>query len=620
MERFVIEMFGYWGKVLRIDLTKKDYKIEDVPESVWKKLLGGSAFGAKVVLEETPPKVDPLSAENKIIFAVGAWQSAKNPGSGKWSVTTKSPLTKTFLDSSGGGNFAPALKRAGYDALIIEGKSTSPVKIIINNNNEVRIEDAYSLWGKDAIETFTDFKSSLNDNRYSIVYIGPSGEMGHPIACIGCDGHSVAGRGGAGAVMGSKNLKAIAVLGTKEVPLYNAEKAKARALVLMREFTKRSAEKRKTGTTSAPATFEKIGNMPLKYWVGETWEKSDLISAPYYNEILNTKPTFCANCPYGCHRHIKLEEPKEYAVEGAGPEYETLGMMGGAFLCSDLPAITKANDICNRMGIDTISTGAWISFLAECYEKKLIDQKDTGGIAINWGNGKVLVQLTEKIAKLEGIGQYFKEGIVGAAKIIGTETLEAIVHVKNMDYPAHDPRCHLAAGLNYATGTRGACHERADAQGFFYPELGMEGPARTMEEVPQYVIHQQNMSSLANSLSVCKFILRVPRLSLSEIIEILNYTTGWGWTVKDLEIVGERGFVLERLINVRDGITRKDDILPKKMTIPAMTGPRAGRVPLPHNKALDEYYRLRGWTDDGIPTESSLKEIGLVEYTHFLKK
>jgi aldehyde:ferredoxin oxidoreductase len=610
-------MYGYWGKVLRLNLTTKKYKVEDVPESVWKKFIGGSAFGAKILLEETPAKVDPLSEENKIIFGVGVWQSAKNPGSGKWSVVTKSPLTGTFLDSCGGGNFGPAIKRAGYDAIIIEGKSSSPVKIIINNER-IMIEDAHTLWGKDSIETFNQFQSSLDDRRYSIVYIGPSGEIGHPIACIGCDGHSVAGRGGAGAVMGSKNLKAIAVLGTKQVPLHNPEKVKTRALELMREFTKRSAEKRKTGTTSAPTKFESIGNLPLKYWVGETWGKADKIAAPYYNEILHTKPTFCANCPYGCHRHIKLEEPEEYAVEGAGPEYETLGMMGGSFLCSDLPAITKANDICNRMGIDTISTGAWISFLAECYEKNLINKEDTDGIEVNWGDGKVLVQLTEKISKLEGIGQYFKEGIVGAAKKIGSNTMDSIVHVKNLDYPAHDPRCHLAAGLNYATGTRGACHERADVQGFFYPELGMEGPAQTMEEVPEYVMHQQNMSSLANTLSVCKFIIRVPKLKLAEMVEIVNASTGWDCTIEDLEKVGERGFVLERLINVRDGISRKDDILPKKITIPSKTGPRQGRAPVPHDKALGEYYKLRNWSEEGIPTKQALKEIGLEEYLEYL--
>ena len=318
-------------------------------------------------MEETPPKVDPLSESNKIIFGVGVWQSTKAPGSGKWSVVSKSPLTGNFLDSCSGGNFAPAIKRAGYDALIIEGESTSPVKIIINNE-QVKFEEADSIWGEDELETFHHFKSSLDDRPYGIVYIGPSGEMRHPIACIGCDGHSVAGRGGAGAVMGSKKLKAIAILGTKQVPLHNPERVKTRSVELMREFSKRSAEKRTTGTTSAPTTFEKIGHLPLKYWVGETWGKADKIAAPYYNEILHAKPTFCAHCSYGCHRHIKLEEPKEYAVEGSGSEYKTLAMMGGSFLCSDLPAIAKANDISNRMGLDSISTGAWVSFLAEPYK------------------------------------------------------------------------------------------------------------------------------------------------------------------------------------------------------------------------------------------------------------
>ncbi|MBN2395384.1 MAG: aldehyde ferredoxin oxidoreductase, partial [Candidatus Atribacteria bacterium] len=313
VERIVIFMYGYWGKILRINLTQKSYHTEEVPENVWKKFVGGSAFGAKVLLEETPPKVDPLSEENKIIFGVGIWQSDKNSGSGKWSVVTKSPLTGTFLDSCGGGNFAPAIKRAGYDAIIIEGKSSSPVKLVIKDE-EVKIEDADSLWGKDAMETFHQFRSSLDDKRYSIVYIGPAGEIEHPIAAIGCDGHSVAGRGGAGAVMGSKKLKAIAVLGTNHVPLYDPETVNRRSLELMREFSKRCTEKRSSGTTAAPINYEKIGNLPLKYWVGETWGKAEQISGSHYNEILHTKPSFCANCPYGCHRHVKLEEPKEYAV------------------------------------------------------------------------------------------------------------------------------------------------------------------------------------------------------------------------------------------------------------------------------------------------------------------
>ena len=611
-------MYGYWGKVLRINLSDKSIRTEDVPEQVWKKLVGGSAFGAKVLLEETPPKVDPLSEENKIIFGVGIWQADKGAGSGKWSVQTKSPLTRTFLDSCGGGNFGPALKKSGYDAIIIEGKSDIPVKVIINNG-EVKIEDARTLWGKDTTETYQDLQASLNDRRYSIVCIGPSGEIQNPIGCIVCDGHSFAGRGGAGAVMGSKNLKAIAILGDKKVPLYDAETSNKRTRELMKEFAARSKEKRKTGTTGAPNTYNKIGNMPLKYWVGESWDQAEKIAAPYYNEILNTKPVFCANCPYGCHRNVHFDEPAEFAMEGSGPEYETLALMGGAFLCSDLYAIAKANEICDRMGIDTVSTGAWISFLAECYEKGLIDKDDTEGIEINWGDGQVLVELTEKIANMDGIGEYFKEGIVGASKRIGGDAMDSIVHVKNMDFPGHDPRCFIAAGLNYATGTRGACHERADVQGFFYPELGMTGPAETMNEVPEYVMQQQNMSSLANQLTMCKFMYRVPKIKLAEIVEVINASTGWNWTIEDLEKAGQRGFVLERLVNVRDGLSRKDDSLPKKMTVPSETGPRAGRVPLPHDKALDEYYQLRKWNNDGIPTEDALKEADLEEFIPVLQ-
>jgi len=610
-------MYGYWGKVLRVNLSNKSFKVEDVQENVWKKYIGGSGYGAKVLIEETPPKIDPFSEKNKIIFAVGLWQAAKAPGSGKWSVTTKSPLTRTFMDSSGGGNFASAIKKSGYDAIIIEGKSDSPVILKIEDG-EVKIEDASILWGKDTVETFEELKERLNDRRYSIVCIGPSGEIGHPIGCIACDGHSFAGRGGSGSVMGSKKLKAIAILGTKQVPLYDADKVKNKSVELMRIFAERSAEKRKTGTTSAPVPFEAIGNLPIKYWTGESWPEAYKIGAPRYNEVLRVKPIFCANCPYGCHRHIKIEKPEEYAVEGSGPEYETLALMGSSFLCSDLPAIAKANDICNRMGIDTISTGAWVSFLAECYEKGLINKEDTEGLEINWGKGEVLVELTKKISQLFGIGSWFKEGIVGAAEKIGPETKELIVHVKNMDYPGHDPRCFIAAGLNYATGTRGACHERADAQSFFYPELGMKGPATSMEEVPAYVCTQQNMCSFANQLTICKFMLRVSKIKLAEIVEVLNAITGWDWTIEDLEKVGERVFTLERLINVRDGISRKDDILPQKISVPAKTGPRKGRAPVPHDKALDEYYKLRNWATNGLPTKKALMEVDLEEYLDYL--
>jgi len=450
---------GYWERVLRVNLTNKTYKIENVPERIWKKFVGGSGFGAKVLLEEVPPKIDPLSPENKIIFAIGAMQALRVPGSGKWSVVTKSPLTKTFLDSAGTGHWAPLFKGCGYDALIIEGKSDIPVYLYITEDN-LEFKDASHLWGKDTIETTELIKKELNNSRISMINIGPSGEIGNPIACITCDGNSFAGRGGSGAVMGAKNLKAIVAFGKKQVPVYRMEQGRKKAAELMKILAKQGKEGTKYGTTSAVIANEAIGNLPIKYWNEYSWPDVEKIGHFKIHEDFEVKPRYCANCPIGCHRHIKLKKNDKIIFDTNGPEYETLALMGSSFLCSDLMAICEANEICNRMGIDTISNGAFISFLAECWEKGLINEKNTDGLVIKWGDGKVLIELTKQIAQLKGIGKWFKEGIQGAAKIIGPETKDIIVQVKNMDYAAHDPRHYLSLGVNYATGTRGACHMR----------------------------------------------------------------------------------------------------------------------------------------------------------------
>src|SRR4030042_2893459 len=594
-------MYGYWGRVLRVNLTTKKYTIEEVPLEVWKKFVGGSGFGAKVILEETPPKVNPLSPENKIIFAVGAWQSVKAPGSAKWSVVTKSPLTKTFLDSAGSGHWAPLFKKAGYDALIIEGKSKKPVYININDD-KVEFKDAAHVWGKDTIKTTELIKGELDNRRISVLNIGPAGEIMNPIACITCDGNSFVGRGGAGAVMGSKNLKAISSFGTKEVPVFDPEKAKEIAKEVFKKLSdKIGGHGAEYGTPFFIGLLEEEGDLPMKYWTQDTWPEVEKISTPLYNEVLNVKPLFCANCPIGCHRHIQLKEPKKWALEGNGPEYETLAMMGGCYLCSDLSAICKANDICNRMGIDTISTGAWISFLAECWEKGLLNEDDTGGIKIEWGNGETLVFLTQKIAKMEGIGAWFRDGILGAAKKIGPVTQDLIVQVKNLDYPAHDPRCHTALGVNYATGTRGACHTRGEVflpVDIYFPEL-FEGELAkdNIENTPRRTFLIQNLYSFYNQVSMYAFMNGFGEMKMGEILDILNAITGWNWSLDDLTEAGKRVFTLERLINVRDGFDWKFDTLPKKMTIAAKEGGRIGRVPLPFDSTLKKYYNMRGWDE-----------------------
>jgi len=610
---------GYWEKVLRVNLTQRTYNIENVPENIWKKFLGGSGFGAKVLIEEVPPKIDPLKPENKIIFALGAMQALKVPGSGKWSVVTKSPLTKTFLDSAGTGRWAPLLKGCGYDALIIEGKSNDPVYLYITEGN-VEFKEASHIWGKDTLETTELIKSELNNKSISMVNIGPSGEIENPIACITCDGQSFAGRGGSGAVMGSKKIKAIVVFGKKQVSVNNMEKGRKKSVELMRILAKQGKESTKYGTTKGIIPSEGMGNLPIKYWNNYRWDDIEKIGHFRIHEDFEVKPRYCANCPIGCHRHIKIVKDGEIVFDANGPEYETLGLMGSSFLCSDLMAIFEANDICNRMGIDTISNGAFISFLAECWEKKLIDEKKTDGLAIEWGNGNVLIELTKKIALLEGIGGWFKEGIIGAAKIIGPEAKDIIVQVKNMDYPAHDPRCFLSLGVNYATGTRGACHMRGCTMGTYFPEIhtDKEEAYNSIETAALQTFINQNINSFFNQATLCYFMTDQGGLSITQILELFNLITGWNWTLKELFNAGRRAFTIQRLINVRDGFSRKDDTLPKKMTIAAKEGPREGKAPIPHNKILDDYYRLRAWDRNGYPTNETLKRIGLDEYNQYL--
>jgi len=388
----------------------------------------------------------------------------------------------------------------------------------------------------------------------------------------------------------------------------------------MKLAAKQGVDGTQYGTPADVIGNELCGNLPVKYWSEYSWPDAEKIGHIRYHEDLEVKPRYCANCPIGCHRHIKLEKDGQIIFDTNGPEYETLGLMGSSFLCSDLMAICEANEICNRMGIDTISNGAFISFLAECWEKGLIDEKDTDGLVINWGDGKVLIELTKKIALLNGIGEWFKDGIQGAAKIIGPETKDIIVQSKNMDYPAHDPRCFLSLGVNYATGTRGACHMHGGTMGSYYPELhiGMTEAPNSVETAALQTFICQNASSFFNQATMCVFMLELGGLTLTQILEMFNAITGWNWTPEDLSNSSRRAFTIQRLINVRDGFSRKDDNLPKKMTIAAKEGPRAGQSPIPHDKILDDYYKLRAWDKNGFPTKESLQRIGLDEYSKYL--
>jgi aldehyde:ferredoxin oxidoreductase len=607
---------GYWNKILWVDLTSGTSRVEDVDETIWKLCIGGAGFGAKVLLEEIDANVDPFEPENPLIFALGPYQAGNVPGNAKWTVVTKSPLTKTYADSAAGANWGLALKRAGYDALVITGKASRPVYLLIDEDH-VEIKDAQSLWGLDSYQTIEHFHKI--DRNLAVVAIGPAGEKLVRFACLVADGHSFAGRCGIGAVMGAKRLKAIAVKGRKKVPVHDEDGLAKKSKQLFQEIYSTAKEHlRRHGTPELCVTAESFGDMPIKYWSGDTWpEGAEKVGAPRYTEVLRARPLPCMNCPIGCHRYVEIESSR-YVIRGPGPEYETLGMLGTNLLIDDLEAIAKANDLCNRLGIDTISTGACVGLAMEWYEKGWLTKEQTG-LQLTWGNAEAMIAMVEQIGTRTGfLGELFADGSLSAAKRIHPEAEQDVAHVKGLDYPAHDPRACFSLAINYATGTRGACHMRGVTEDvemglFFIPELGIV-PGWSELFSPQnkveLTIKLQDLCAWLNSLVICVFMLDGGGLSLSQLVELFNLITGWDWGIDEVMKSGERIFTLQRLVNLRDGHGRKTDTLPYKMTVPAKHGPRAGKVP-PFEFLLSSYYNQRGWDEQGRPQKQTLQRLEL---------
>ncbi|KKL80556.1 hypothetical protein LCGC14_2003600, partial [marine sediment metagenome] len=471
---------GYWNKILRIDLANRKITKEEIDEDAYRLFVGGAGIGAKILWEEVSPEVDAFDADNKLIFAGGPFQGHPVPGSAKFSIISKSPLTNTYADSAAGARWGPLFKRAGYDVLIIQGKSENPVYIYIEDA-EVKIRDARDVWGMDSYQAVDEIRKEIGDARASVATIGQAGEKLVKIACIVVDKHSFAGRCGLGAVMGSKNLKAVVVKGSKKVPVSNLSQLKNYNHKYFKEINKASIESelRPHGTPVLCITAEGFGDMPIKYWTEDTWpEGAKKIGAPNYTEVLSAKPYPCLYCPIGCHRNIEIQSPEKYKLKGIGPEYETLGMLGTNLLIDDVKAISIANDLCNRLGMDTISAGACIGLAMECYEKGIITKRDTAGMELKWGDADVLIELVKQIGNRVGFASIFSEGTVEAAKKLGKNALELVVQVKGLDFPAHDARACWGLVPSYVTGTRGACHlrgveEDAEMSGFYIPEIGV---------------------------------------------------------------------------------------------------------------------------------------------------
>lgn len=613
-----VPMRGIWNKVLRVNLSKKTTHTEEFPENFYVNFIGGDGFAGKIIYDEVRADVKPFEPDNRIVFAAGPFQGTGIAGDAKFCISTKSPLTKSYANSMAGGNFGPTFKRTGYDALIIQGKADAPVYLWIHDRG-VEILNGRKFWGMDAYEAVKALKDDVGERRASVATIGPAGEELVAIACVVVDGHSFAGRCGVGAVMGSKNLKAVVVHGTKSPSLADPNEVARLRKELGQKVSKLGERMRKYGTSDL-TDYYTHGNMPIKYWVQDLWEEgARKLGQPAYNEALKSKPLPCLHCPVACHRHIKVEEPESYACEGPGPEYEAIGMLGMSNLVDDVRAVAKANDYCNRLGIDVISAGAAIGFSIECYERGFITKNDTDGLELRWGDGDLLIELVKQIGLKRGFGALFAKGTLEAAKRFGKGAEEIVTQVRGLDFPCHDPRLAWSMVPNYATCTRGACHCKGNPVDlefglFTVPELGF--PKQTKFFDPQdkadLAIKCQNLSTLLNSLSLCMFML-YNGMTLIDVLNSFNAITGLHWSIGQLMKVGERSFNLQRLINIRDGKGREYDRMPKRVLEPAKSGFRKGKIP-PIDVLMDEYYELRGWDKKtGIPKREKLIELGMSE-------
>lgn len=605
---------GYAGKILRVDLSNQKAEAQQLNEDFAKSYVGGSGIGAKLVSDETTEKTEPLSPENLLVFMTGPLTGSGVPGCGRHEVIFKSPLTGIFARSGVGGSWGVRLKQAGFDGVVVSGKADKPVYLWIHEG-EVEFKDATYLWGKDTYEA-AGVLSEETERRASVAVIGPAGERRVKIAGIAHEGNHarMAGRCGGGAVMGSKNLKAIVVYGTGKVPIGQPEELKSyirKMLPHIKESGKRMSE---FGTGGGIPNYEKLGNFPHKNWTLSDWEEgANKISGIQMTKTILTRKYACRHCPIGCGRVVKVDKGPFAPVEGGGPEYETLAALGSNLLVDNLEAIARANELCNRFGLDTMSTGAVIGFAMEAYERGLIGKEETGGIELTWGNAEAVVQMVKKIGKREDMGKLLGEGVKKASFEMGENATEFAVQVKGLEPSFHDPRCFFSQAVNYATAVRGACHNSSQSHSCemvqTQPDLGIDKPQERhqVEGKAEFTAKLQNLMCMFDALVMCKFFHVTGAIKLRPMVDFFNYVTGWGIDIEEFMRTGERIFNLQRVYNMRCGVSRKDDFLhPRFLTL----NRDKDKLP-PLGQLLSDYYQYRGWSEEGFPTKEKLEELNL---------
>jgi len=601
----------YHGRILIINLTTQEVKVEELSSSFLKAYLGGVGLAARLLYQYSPAGTDAFSPDNPLVFASSGLGGTMIPTASKHAVATKSPLTGLIGDSLSSSFWSLALKRTGFDAIVITGAAASPTYLFVDNEI-VHFKKAEHLWGKGSPETENYIRSEIGDSRVTVASIGPGGENLVRYACITNDINRQAGRTGTGAVMGSKKLKAIALRGTQPIQVHNLEEVERISSELIQKAQGASTEKyRVLGTPINVLVLNLLSALPTRNFQQSSFEKAENVSGEHLAERYLTKVMACATCPIACG-HIYAVADGAYSGTQWELDYESLYALGPLCGVDHAPGIIKAAELCDHYGIDTISTGSCIAWAMECFEKGLLTKEDTEGIELNFGNHAALVAAIEKIGNRSGVGELLADGVRMASSKLGRGSEHWAMHSKGLEIPGYDPRAMKTLALGFAVGLRGACHNRSPAY-----EVDMSGQVNRFKDEPgkgSLVKEQEDFAAVFDSLIICKFIRRCFSDFYTEMAYLYSQATGLDMTPLELKTAGERINNIKKAFNIREGWKCSDDWLPPRLfTDPITEGEGKGTVISEEGLqlAIDDYYKARGWTNKGMIPEDKLRALEL---------
>jgi aldehyde:ferredoxin oxidoreductase len=602
---------GYNATVLRVNLTENKISTEQLSYDFCRKYIGGAGFVAYYLWKEVKPGCDPLGPDNKLVFALGPVTGNTLPGASRYCVGCKSPLQGAIAKAESGGYWMAELKRAGYDVIIIEGKSPKPVYLWVKDGH-AEIRDAGNVWGQEVKVTQDTIRKELEDDKIQLAMIGQGGENLVRYACIMTGCHDAAARGGMGAVMGSKNLKAIAVKGSNLPKVMDDVK-----ITELRKAMSAPNPMSATGTGSPGiASMEQSGNLPVRnFREGVFPGIKDLTTGPMKEQGILTRMEGCFACPVRCKKVVEFTEPYVHDGEYGGPEYETMASLGSDIGVNDLRALCKANERCNAYSLDTISVGSTIAFAMECYEKGLITKNDTGGLDLTWGNAEAAIKAIELIARREGFGSLMAEGTARMAQKIGKGSEAFAMHTKGLEPGMHEPRLNKALAIGYLVNPHGADHSASFGGGT--SPMGLDamhslGIFRAAED--DYSPYRMSIYKMTHCLGIIKdsmLMCSFVPCSTDRQVELLKAVTGWNTGAVELLRAGQRILTVMRLFNIAQGFTAADDILPERYYQPKTNGAlsKTARTKQEMDDARKYYYYYMGWDEKGIPRPETLAEL-----------